>query len=66
MLRILAFLDETHRESSENEEGSSDKEHAHLSTAYKLEDESATCRSRDLREADSTVEQTEVCSDMAA
>ena len=66
MLRVLAFLDETYRESSENKEYSSDKEHAHLSAAYKLEDESATCRSRDLREADSTVEQTEVCSDMAA
>ena len=66
MLRILAFLDETYRESSENEEDSSDKEHAHLSAAYKLEDESATCRSCNLRKADSTVEQTEVCTDMAA
>ena len=66
MLRILAFLDKTYRDSSENEEYSCDKEHAHLSAAYKLEDESATCRSRDLREADSTVKQTEVCSDMAA
>ena len=64
MLRILAFLYETYRESSENEEGSSDKEHAHLSAANELEDESATCRSRDLREADGTVEQTEVCSDV--
>ena len=66
MLSILAFLYKTYRKGSEHEKDSSNEEHAHLSTAYEIKHKSAACSSRDLREADSTVEQTEVSTDMAA
>ena len=51
---------------SEDEKESRYEEHAYLRTSYKLEDKTSTCSCCYLRKAYSTVEEAEICSDVAA
>ena len=66
VLNQLFLLYESYCHGTQDEECSRDEEHAHLCSADHLENESSACCSGDLRKADGTVEETEVCSDMLA